>query len=196
MRNIDIVTGTGSCGTTFFIEFLSKLGLTYVNNLYYNHEVRGGYEYPLSHFSKIIPQHIPNIIKDPRLMFGDLSKYYKVLKYDCSIEIQNVFLCFRSFDQAAKSRSSRGILQVEWGDIKGKGQNDYEKHIDFYQQCLAQFILEITKLDLNLIVVDYERMNNPIYLFNKINKIYPNVTLEDVTKAHKETYISSYKNTY
>ena len=197
MRKVKAITGTGSSGTTFWIEFLAKLGLTELSGVY-NDKAKGGYEWILyqSGLEKI--KQTPAIFKDPRLFFGDFVKVKCDLE-NANIEIDFVWICHRNFSQASESRIKRKVDFSAYNNMSGVGADLHEKQVDFFRKGLASTINFLCSNDINFMLVDYERLGDWEYCAQCIRFAGYELTTPFIGKiedTHKEVYKSEYKNRY
>lgn len=189
--DIDVVTGTGSSGTTFFIQLLAELGLTNVDDLYYNNDVNGGYEYSICSRFNINDMKQKGIIKDPRLYFGDFDKLLQ------KVNISLVWLCYRKFEQASLSRIARGLEFTTYGGMRGDGISIHEAQIDLFQQGLSYTIGFLSSNQIPLILVDYNQLEDPLYCWKCITQSNKyDVTIEQVKECHGRIYNRNLKHSY
>lgn len=192
MENIKLVTGTGSSGTTFFIEFLAKLGLTNLAGSY-NNNAKGGYEWVLNGDHDI--SQIPKIFKDPRAFFGDLEFITEELrKVNKSIDF--IWVCYRNFVNASESRIKRNVIFHSHKGLYGIGYDDHAKQVDFFRKGLEQTILFLCQKDIRFMFVDYDRLNDVAYCAQCLQFAGYTLPIEDIEIAHKNTYVEEYKNRY
>ena len=195
MKNIDFVTGPGSSGTTFLIRLLAEMKLTSVSGLAYNRKRKGGKEFIIDKNMHKNIKEFPSIIKDPRIMFGDLEKYYDRL-IQKGANISRVILCWRDFDQAAKSRIARNLEFSSYGDIHGEGNTKLEKQKDFYNKTLQKFISFISSKDIEITIINYDYIGDQEYLYLKLLKLYPSLSKDIFISSFNKIYNKDYRNSY
>ncbi len=194
MSTVKVVTGTGSSGTTFFIQFLAKLGLTHLTGPY-NEKVKGGNEWLITECGDLAIKHTPKIFKDPRLFFGGFENASNRLDQE-NIKIDFVWLCYRNFSIASESRIKRGVSFSSFGEMRGIGSDEYAKHIDFFRKGLESTIEYLCKNDISFMLVDYERLGDVEYCAQCLRFAGYNMPPMLIEECHKATYKSEYKERY
>ena len=197
MRMVKVVTGTGSSGTTFFIELLAKVGLTKLTGAY-NDSAKGGYEWILHNSGPEKIKQTPAIFKDPRLFFGGFVKAKCDLE-QADIGIDFVWVCHRNFAQASASRLKRGVEFVAHGNMRGVGSDSHERQVDFFRKGLESTVSFLCANDISFMLVDYERLGDWEYCAQCIRFAGYELTmplLGKIEDAHKEIYKSEYKGRY
>ena len=194
MKTVKIVTGTGSSGTTFLIQFLAKLGLTQLTGAY-NNDAKGGYEFiTLQAGPKQLAQ-TPPIFKDPRLFFGGLQTADTLLK-QVDTHIDFVWVCYRNFQVASQSRLARGVDFCAFGNMRGVGSDAHEKHVDFFRKGLESTINYLCKNDISFMIVDYDRLGDVEYCAQCLRFAGYNMPEQLIEECHKATYKAQYKERY
>lgn len=161
MKAVKLVTGTGSSGTTFFIQFLARLGLTQAFGAY-NEDAKGGYEWVFNDNAEQKIRHTPPIFKDPRAFFGDLGHISERLA-TVEKQIDFVWICYRNFDQASASRIKRGVFFARHKGLYGVGDDDHAKQVDFFRRGLDATVAYLCQNDISFMLVDYERLGDVEY---------------------------------
>jgi hypothetical protein len=180
------VTGTGSSGTTFFIQLLSELGLTNIDSLFFNKRVKGGYEVRINRNTSY-PIRGKDIVKDPIFFFIDHKAEALDRAEANGSKVTGIWLCMRPFEEAIKSRSSRGIMIYPDKDIS--------ENLSRYKDHLLDFIEVVSSKDIPLVLVDYNLLSDFEYCYRQIVQ-FCSVEKSAVELAHKKLYNPSYKNTY
>ena len=176
-----LITGTGSCGTTFLIKLFSFLDF----NTGYN---RNNYkEYIFSNCNSGMERTFQAnyyVLKNPTFM-RDIEKIIE----DTSIKIKYVIIPIRDLQMSAKSRTVHG------NDKGGLwNANDELSQIEFYKNILTNYIFISTKYDINTIFIDFDKMiNDKIYLFNKLKIILDEkqIDLDTFMVVYDEVSITS-----
>lgn len=153
------ITGTGRAGTTFLVRLLTLLELDtgyskkdiLENKKYISKNCNSG----LEHYSRTDPA---LIIKDPVMI---KHPEYFIQKYN----IKTVLLPIRNYKEAAKSREMHGKKE---GGLWNA--NNEEEQISIYYSYIAETLLVLAKYDVELHILDFERMTkNPKYLYEKLH---------------------------
>lgn len=122
-----------------------------------------------------------NVIKNPTFIMN----IENILK-DTSITIKNVIIPIRDLNASAKSRVKHG---KECGGLWHA--EDELSQIDFYKNILTNYIIIMTKYDINTIFIDFDKMiNDKIYLFNKLKNILEEKNINLETFSHVYDYVS------
>jgi len=169
-----LITGTGRCGTTFLVLLFSFLeystGFHRHNWMYYIYDkCKGGLE----------KGHIYDFyfLKNPTFMI-DIEKIITEIK------VKKVIIPVRNYNDAAQSRS-------KYKDQAGGYWNatNVNEQIDFFKNIMANYILMMTKYDIDTIFIDYDRMiSDKKYLFNKLKDILDekNIQFDFFEKIYNE----------
>ena len=161
MKKVKVVTGTGSSGTTFFIQFLARLELTELSGPY-NEDAKGGYEWVLQQAGSIQAAQTPRIFKDPRLFLGGFNNAHNKLA-QVNTEIEFVWICYRNFEIASESRIKRGVAFSSFDTMRGVGSDEHEKQVDFFRKGLESTIEYLCQNDISFMLVDYDRLGDVEY---------------------------------
>jgi hypothetical protein len=172
-----LITGTGRCGTTFLIKLFSFLDFDtgFTKNTFNRHisaNCNSGME--LHYQSK------HRYLKNPTFMC-DIDKIHLSYSKDVLFIVP-----IRSFEESAKSRT---IHKYNNGGLWNA--NNFNEQLEFYNKTFSNFIRKVTKYDMDIIFIDFDRMiTDKLYLYNKLKQI---VTIEKVTfeKFSKEYEFAS-----
>ena len=165
-KNKVLITGTGRCGTSAFIKFLSIVhGRTKTctdilipqnGTLWWNNEANAGMEYVIDKNSS--SEHLekaPYIIKDTRLCcsLGGL------LKKDM-ISVDHLFLLVRDYRKSAKSRVDNNLVMLETGSVRciDERKSSLRNQIEFNQRVVGVLMETIARYDIPHTVIHFPQM--------------------------------------
>ena len=160
-----LITGTGRCGTTFLIKIFTFLkyntGFTADNyqaaiDANCNAGMDKCYNEPYY------------IVKQPEFML-----YFPRILNDKMVNIKKVIIPLRDYEQSAASR-------LKYMNEKGGLWNAVDKstQIAFYEKIIANYVLLMTKKDIDTIFIDFAKMiSNKKYLFSKLKSILQEKTI-------------------
>lgn len=194
MKEVKLITGTGSSGTTFLIELVASLGLTQLQGLY-NESVKGGYEWIVNQCGPEKLYHTPPIFKDPRVYFGEFQSTVNALRA-VNINLSFVWICYRNFEIASQSRIARGVVFHTYKTMRGVGATNHEKQVDFFRRGLEHSVEFCLKNDIDFMLVDYDRLNDWRYCEKVLRRAGYNLDPTEIEQAHKRSYVTEYKDRY
>jgi len=158
------ITGTGRCGTTFLMRLLSLLE---IDTGYSPQDILSGKDINkncnagLEGFRDNTP--IPRVIKSPYFIVDHSMNHYYVKK---------VILLVRDYDSAASSRAKIGLNKR--GGLWMAGNK--KEQIEIYEECIANFIIEVAKQDLELHLIYFDKMiSDKNYLYDKLKPLFPDI---------------------
>lgn len=171
-----MITGTGRSGTTFLMLIFSYL------------ELDTGYEGEKQIRADIFPDcnaglegksdgifrngKTPRIIKNPNIV----TNIEDILK--SGVEIEHVFIPVRDYQKSAKSRESNKSNGGFWQ------AKNVDEQVVFYQKIMSEYLLYMTKYDINTTFIDFERMTtDKEYTFNKLSPALKNIDFRDFSEA-------------
>lgn len=171
MNNRVLVTGTGKCGTTFFMELLTELGFD------------TGYEpgtdvteWNVQHSDAVLEGQ-PHIIKSPSFnknnRIRDLSD-----RWDWNVE--HVYILLRDFEDVANNRWKRWRHKSSMPVIEDQEykRND-EQWLTFKRQAAAgvgSLMLQVVSEDIPYTFLMFPRIvTDPQYLYDNLKHTLPDV---------------------
>jgi hypothetical protein len=176
-----LITGTGRCGTTFLIRLFSFLNFdtgfnkkNYKQFIYTNCNSGMERDYNENYY----------IIKNPIF----LNNIKNILE-DSSVIIKTVIIPIRDFKLSALSRVNNN--NSEGGLVNSI---DEQSQIQYYNNCISNYIYYMTKYNINTIFIDFDKMiSDKTYLFNKIINILneKNISFIDFSKIYDKVTLSS-----
>jgi len=105
------------------------------------------------------------------------------------IKIKQVIIPVRCYKQSADSRM---LYNINPGGLWNS--TNINEQLDFYNKIMANYILIMTKYDINTLFLDFDRMiNDKKYLFDKIKHILDekNITFEHFVNIYDEVSLTS-----
>ncbi len=183
MRSHIIISGPGRSGTTYLVRLLTELGLPTgfdknTMDALIDPICKGGLEYNIKH------EEAPYIVKCP-----NMSKKLQSVLVTRQIKIDHAIICVRKINDAVKSRlriqKQHNTMDNVCGGLTGTQIPKEQKYYllnEFYtfMQVLAQYDIPITLVLFPNIVINIE------YLTKNIQKIFPNLTNDEIVRAWEQ----------
>ena len=188
-----IITGTGRAGTTFLVEFLTRLGLetgfdpvtmevlpqyraALRGQSSYFSEVRAGLEI------RINAQDVPYIVKTPNM---DVARTLRR-----SVQIEHAIIPVRSFEAAAASRIRNQRLQTgsDDGDVNVPGglwgTDKASLQVDVLRERFSKIVEACVLHDVPITFLAFPRLLTDItYLRNRLQFLTGNIDYEYFSRA-------------
>ena len=175
-----LITGTGRCGTTFLTLIFSylKQGTGFGENaetLLYTNCNSG-----LEHQSIINRERISKNPLYLRSLKQSLINNPELKKY-----IRCIIIPIRDYEQCAKSRERHGLNKP--GGLHGGCQNKKDQFL-YDITSLAIYLKTMVEYNIDTLFLNFDQMiENPEYLFNKINHLFiNNVTYDKFLVAYRK----------
>ena len=176
-NNKVLITGTGRCGTSAFIKFLSLVhgeSKTCTNfqvpenaTMWWNNEANAGMEYVIhKNSSREHLDNAPYIIKDTRLCYNLDGLLKKEM-----IFVDHLFVLIRDYRNSAKSRKENGLLILEGGGVRciDERKSSLKNQIEFNQRVIGVLMETIARYDIPHTVIHFPTfVLNREYLRSKI----------------------------
>ena len=187
-----VITGTGRAGTTFLMHLLTELGLetgfspeTLSQNI--SQDSNSGLEWPNEDF---LSGKAPRVFKSPY--------FYKIADQVLNspdIKIEHIIVPVRHLSLASKSRlkiqqaaEKKTLLKLLSDTVPGGLTNTNfleNQEVELGRQ-LASLLKSIAKADVPHTFIAFPSMiNNPTYLFKKLNFLLPDVSEAAFLEIHK-----------
>lgn len=154
-----LISGTGRSGTTFLIKLFSFLefdtGFTKNNyQEFIDSKCNSGMEKRYNDKEYIL--------KNPTF----IDKIEKIVN-DNQVKIKYMIIPIRDYNESAKSREK---YSNGWGGLWNA--TNKEEQINFYYKIMAEYLLYMTKYEINTIFINFSKMvNDSLYLYNKLKLI-------------------------
>ena len=151
-----IVTGTGRCGTTYLMRLFTRLKL----DTGFNSDTM------FKHTFKNCNSGLENTLDSPH----EIVKNPSFLKQKNLNNVRLIIIPIRDFKDSGKSRERLGqnvpggFTSTKFKNANDQINNDY---IDF-----IEFIRNAAKYNINIIFLDFEKLNDPRYLYEKLQNLF------------------------
>ncbi|MCF8464959.1 MAG: hypothetical protein K9G41_08965 [Flavobacteriales bacterium] len=194
MRRHVIIAGTGRAGTSFLVQLLTRLGLDTgftLDNLDQNLDPigRAGLE------SNIRDENAAYIVKSP-----NISNYIEEILENPEIKLDLVIIPIRDIEKATESRvkvskdnlKRKGILTRIFGSKRGHAggmikTSNPDKQQFILLKSLSHVLVECARHDQAIALLHYPKlMDEPTYLYRKLQPILGEISEETFVAAHKE----------
>lgn len=157
-----LISGTGRAGTSFLVGIFTMLGF---DTGFQKHQI-GNIRFGDMEKAFTAPNYV---VKNPTY----LSQIEIILE---NIKVKFMIIPIRNYTEVAYSRMKREFAgKTNGGMLKGvRDINSSEKHSKF---LIAEYMIHMMRFDIPTIFIDFERINNPAYLYEKLEPVLQELNL-------------------